>query len=167
MEIENKVAKSGIITIDLEAFHVGGEKKSIDIKDYLYMGLILREKDFREFIKTHDWEQYRNCIVSVFNSSDAIVPLWAYMLVASSLNGVAGYIGYGTPQEVEEKFIIDHMLASINPLDYVDSRVVVKGCGKMSLSPSAYLTITNLLQPHVKSLMFGEPCSTVPVYKKK
>jgi len=163
--IVNRVANSGIITINLEHFLHPGKRMGIDVKDMLFMGLILKEKDFREWIKAHDWEQYHNANVFVYCSADAIVPTWAYMLIAAKLATNAHRVVFGD-SETMEACLFQEALSKIDPSEYADKRVVIKGCGDNYVSPAAYVEITRLLQPVVKSLMFGEPCSTVPVYKK-
>lgn len=163
--IVNKVAESGIVTLNLENYYHEGPRMSIDLKDMLFMGMILKEKDFREWIKTHDWNQYKNANVCIFCSADAIIPTWAYMLVAAKLNGMAHHFVFGDMETLENS-LFEKALSTINTDDFADKRVVIKGCGEKNISPSAYVEITRLLQPVVKSLMFGEPCSTVPVYKK-
>lgn len=162
-EIINKVASSGLVTIDLEALRPAGMRKSWDIKDQLWQGLVLKEKDFREFLKQLDIEQYRAAHVAVFCSAEAIVPTWAYMLIASRLNGVASSVFYGSPEQLEIE-LYAQQLAQLPLADYEDKRIVVKGCGEVPTA--AFVQLVNVLQPVVKSILFGEPCSTVPVYKK-
>lgn len=163
--IVNRVANSGIVTLNLEHFLHPGKRMRIDVKETLFMGLILKEKDFREWIKTHDWEQYRDANVFIHCSADAIVPTWAYMLIGSKLTGIAHFFLFGSEEALNSALFMQ-ALSKIEPHEYSDKRVVIKGCGDQYISPAAYVEITRLLQPHVKSLMFGEPCSTVPVYKK-
>lgn len=164
-EIINKVAGSGIITIDLETFYPKGERRLIDIKDQLFHGLILKEKDFRDFIKTHNWAQYKDCFVAVTCSADAIIPTWAYMLLTLALQPYAKKVVFGDLEKLET-VLMNESLQTINPEDYTDARVVVKGCGELPVPVNAYVELTARLQPVVKSLMYGEPCSTVPLYKK-
>jgi hypothetical protein len=162
----NKVAESGIITIDLEQFYPADPVVVFDLKDYLFMGLILKEKDFREALKNLDTSGYRDKIVAITCSADAIIPIWAYMLVAGLLQPVARTIVYGNEEKaIREAWI--KQIAGIRPEDYADKRVVIKGCGERPIPEEAYVTATALLRPVVKSIMYGEPCSTVPVYKKK
>jgi len=165
-EIVNKVAESGIITLDLEEFYPKGTTKIFDLKDYLFMGLILKEKDFRASLQSADWEQYRDAYVAVTCSADAIIPMWAYMLVASYLQPVVKDIVVGDEKNLVNTLFVKN-IDRIDPSDYADKRVVVKGCGDIQIPETAYLEITNKLRPFVKSLMYGEPCSTVPIYKKK
>lgn len=164
-EIINKVANSGIVTIDLEEFYPKGERKLIDIKDQLFQELILREKDFREFIKTYEWQQYKDCFVAITCSADAIVPTWAYMLLTLALKPYATKIVFGNLEQLES-IVFNEKLQSLKIEDYKDARVVIKGCGSLPVPTNAYVQLTAILQPHVKSLMYGEPCSTVPLYKK-
>jgi hypothetical protein len=161
----NKVAESGIITIDLETFFPKEEIVVFDIKDYLFMGLILKEKDFRAALKELSLEKYEQKIVAVTCSADAIIPMWAYMLIASLLQPVCIDVILGTADEVEKKMLLQN-IQQIDITAYMDNRVVVKGCGEKPIPEEAYLEITNKLRPVAKSIMFGEPCSTVPVYKK-
>ncbi len=164
-EIINRVAKSPLITLDLEDYYSKHERVLYDIKDNLFMGLILKEKDFRDFLKTHDWSQYSNKNVAITCSEDAIVPTWAYMLLATYLAPHAATIVFGSLQELESKLFFD-AIKTIDPEQFRDKKVVIKGCSKLPVPTAAYVEITNRLQPVVQSLMFGEPCSTVPVYKK-
>lgn len=163
--IVNKVAQSGIVTLNLEEYYHKGPRLSIDLKDNLFMGMILKEKDFRDWIKAHDWQQYQNANVSIFCSADAIIPTWAYMLVASKLQGIAHHFVFGDEKTLENS-LFQKALEQLPVNDFADKRVVIKGCGDIEITPAAYVEATRLLQPVVKSLMFGEPCSTVPVYKK-
>ena len=164
--IQNKVAQSGILTIDLEEFYPKEKIKVFDIKDYLFMGLILKEKDFRLALQNLEIESYRDTYVAVTCSADAIIPMWAYMLIASALQPVAKDIIFGTEQTTINTLIIKN-LSHLAAEEYTDKRVVVKGCGDIQIPETAYLEITNLLRPFAKSIMYGEPCSTVPIYKKR
>jgi hypothetical protein len=166
MEIINKVAQSGLITIDLEDHYVSGERVLFDLKGWLYEELILKEKDFREKLKDHPWENYKDKFVAISCSADAIIPTWAFMLVASHLKPVAGKISFGDLKKLEED-LFDEAISKINPEDYKDQKVVIKGCSKIEVPVSAYVNLTALLRPVVKSIMYGEPCSTVPVFKRK
>jgi hypothetical protein len=164
-EIVNKVSQSGLITIDLEEFYPEGKRVLFDIKDHLFQGLILREKDFREFIKNEDWNKYKDKFVALTCSADAIVPTWAYMLLTSQLEPVAKKVVFGN-LETLETILYNDVLSKINTDDYKDARVVIKGCGNLPVPRAAFVQITSLLQPVVKSIMYGEACSTVPLYKK-
>jgi hypothetical protein len=170
MEIQenfvNKVAASGLVTLNLEDYYPKGERVVYDIKENLFHGLMLREKDFREFIKTHDWSQYQGKNVSIICSADAIVPTWAYMLLANRMKPFANEIVFGN-LELLETVLFTKALARIDISSFANERVVIKGCGDIAVPVSAYVELTNLLTPVVKSIMYGEPCSTVPVYKRK
>ena len=165
-EIINKVAQSPLITLDLEAYYPREKIAVFDLKPYLFMELILKEKDFREALQKTDWTQYNDMIVGVTCSADAVIPVWAYMLVATYLEPVAKDVIMG-----DEKKVIEHLLLrklqAIDVKEYTDKRVVIKGCGDTPIGEFAYMEITKRLRPVVKSMMYGEPCSTVPVYKKK
>jgi ABC-type transport system involved in cytochrome bd biosynthesis fused ATPase/permease subunit len=163
---QNKVAESGIITLDLEQYYPKGEVAVFDMKDYLFMGLILKEKDFREALKNIDWEIYRDKNVAVTCSADAIIPVWAYMLVSAGLQPVAANVVFGTQEEILQQLLLLN-IAAIDTEQFTDKRVVIKGCGEIPISEAAYLQITKQLRPVAKSIMYGEPCSTVPIYKKK
>lgn len=165
-EIVNKVAASGLITLDLEQYLPKGEWASFDLKDHLFMGLILKEKDFREALKGQDWSAFAGKHVSVFCSADAIIPVWAYMLVSAYLEPVAATVFTGTPEEHRRHLLMEN-LAAIDLKPYEEGRIVVKGCGEEAVAPFAYAEITRRLRPVARSIMYGEPCSTVPVYKKK
>lgn len=164
--IENRVAESSIVTIDLADYYPNGELAVFDVKDHLFRGLLLKEKDFRAALQSYDWEQYRDKYVAIDCSANAIVPMWAFMLVASNLQPVAKEIVFGNEKELV-KTLIHKNLTSLQGEEYADKRVVIKGCGDIELPEAAYVEITTKLRPFVKSLMFGEPCSTVPIYKKK
>lgn len=165
-QIINKVAQSGIITLDLENYKSAGEIEAFDIKPYLFKELILREKDFRASMKELDWSVYENKTVALFCSADAIIPMWAYMLITTYLHEYNAKVIFGTVKEVEEQALLNH-IKSLDEVEFVDKRVVIKGCSGEPIPESAYVEISNKLLPVVSSLMFGEPCSTVPVYKKK
>jgi hypothetical protein len=164
-EIVNRVATSGIVSLDLETLYHPGERVVYDIKDNLFQGMILREKDFREFLKSHDWSQYTNKNIAVICSEDAIVPTWAYMLLAINLEPYANQVVFGDQAALEEK-LFSEAIHRIDIEEYRGKRVVIKGCSKITVPISAYMQITTLLKPIAQSLMFGEPCSTVPLYKK-
>ncbi|MEP6465144.1 MAG: DUF2480 family protein [Parafilimonas sp.] len=164
--IVNRVEASGLVTINLEDFYPKEAIKIFDIKDYLFRGLIIKEKDFREALKNTNWNEYEKANVAVTCSADAIIPVWAYMLIAAYLQPVAKNIILGDEQKLTETILLTN-LDSINTEEYSGKRAVIKGCGDVKIPESAYLKITNLLMPHVKSIMYGEPCSTVPVFKKK
>jgi len=163
--IVNKVAESGLVEIDLENFYPKGEVVVFDLKDYLFMGLILKEKDFREALKKQDFTPFRDKLVAVTCSADAIIPVWAYMLVASYLQPLARELVMGDADFLHRTLFLRNIQA-INSTAYQDKRVVIKGCGELETGPFAYLEITKLLRPVAKSIMYGEPCSTVPVFKR-
>jgi len=164
-EIINRVANSPIVTIDLEDYYSEGERLAFDLKDYLFQELVLKEKDYREALKNLDWEQYRGKYVAVFCSVDAIVPTWAYMLPMTYLKGIASEAIVGD-MEALEQYLFARELRSIDPAEYRDRPVVVKGCSNLPVPLFAYGEIVKLFQDEAKSIMYGEPCSTVPLYKK-
>jgi len=164
--IVNKVAASGLVTLNLELYYHQGERVVYDLKENLFHGLILREKDFREFIKEHDWSQYTGKNVAIICSADAIVPTWAYMLLANKMKPFANEVVFGD-LETLESVMFSKALAGIDLNEYKDARVVIKGCADIEVPVSAYVEITSLLTPIAKSIMYGEPCSTVPIFKRK
>lgn len=161
----NRVAASGLITLNLEDYFPKEKIVIFDIKDYLYMEFILKEKDFREALKNYDWSELEGKHLLVLCSTDAIIPLWAYMLITACASPFAKGIFQGTEQEFYKKAFAD-ALQKINLKQYEDQRIVIKGCSNKPVPPSAYMELTRLLQPIAKSIMFGEPCSTVPIFKK-
>lgn len=164
-EIVNRVANSSLITFDLEDLYQPGDRVLMDIKDQLYEGLILKEKDFRFFIKEHRWEDYQNKFVAITCSTDAIVPTWAFMLVAVALHPFARKVIFGTLDDLEKSLFMD-ALAKVDWEKYKDAKIVVKGCSKINVPTQAYVETINRLRSHSSSIMFGEPCSTVPLFKK-
>lgn len=164
-EFVNKVAESGIITLNLEDFYPKQPVIVFDMKDYLFMGLILKEKDFRESLKQLDLAPYEQKVVALTCTADAVIPMWAYMLVASLIQPVAAEIIFGSAEEAVQQ-LLKKNIAGIDTAAYLDQRVVVKGCGDLPVAESAYVEITKQLRPVAKSIMYGEPCSTVPVFKK-
>ena len=164
-EIINKVAQSGIVTIDLEELYPAGERVLFDISNLLVEGLLLREKDFREFISTHDWSQYNGKQVALFCTTDAIIPRWAWMLLASALQPYASTVVFGNAETLETT-LFESMISRMDMEPYRDQRVVIKGCSHQPVPVQAYVMLTAKLQPYVKSILYGEPCSTVPVYKR-
>lgn len=164
--IQNKVAESELITLDLKTFLPTEQPLQFDLSNYLFRGLILKEKDYREALAKTDWTTYAQKTVLIHCSADVIIPVWAYMLAAVYLKTNAAEIYFDNPDGWKEK----RMLKNIEEIDvenYRDRRVVVKGCGEEKIPDSAYFEITKRLLPVVKSILYGEPCSTVPVYKKK
>lgn len=162
----NKVAESGLITLDLEKYYPKGETAVFDLKDHLFMGLILKEKDFREALKSLDWSVYQDKNVALTCSADAIIPVWAWMLVVSYLQPVAKEVVMGDEKELHRSLYLKNIDA-IDVNEFTGQRVVIKGCGETPIADYVYMEITKKLRPVVKSIMYGEPCSTVPVYKKK
>lgn len=165
-EIRNKVKESGIIQLDLADFKPKTPVVSIDLADQLLEGILLREKPFREWISTNDWTLYNDKIVAISCSADALIPTWAYMLVASKLIGVARYVSVGTEESVVKECIAAS-IASLDVASFRDQRIIIKGCSDIPAPELAMVTLMNKLQPVVKSILFGEPCSAVPVYKKR
>ncbi|RPD46457.1 DUF2480 family protein [Hymenobacter sediminis] len=164
-EFVNRVAQSALTTLNLEEFIHPGERVVYDIKENLFHGLMLREKDFREFIKTHDWSQYDGKNVAIICSTDAIVPTWAYMLLASKLQNHAHRYVFGNLEALEQE-LFHEAIAAIEVEQYRDAKVVVKGCGEKPVPTYAYVAIMQKLLPVTSSIMYGEPCSTVPLYKR-
>jgi len=164
-EIVNRVAKSGLITLDLEEFYPQGERVLYDLKNNLWQGIALKEKDFREFIKTNDWSVYQDKYVALHCSVDAIIPTWAYMLLTTKIAPYAKKVVFGTLDTLEE-VLFEEALSTIKLSDYQDARIVIKGCSDKAVPASAYVKLTALLQSHAKVLMYGEPCSTVPLWKR-
>ncbi len=164
--IVNKIAGSGLVTLDLEKYLPKDAIVIFDMKDHLFMGLILKEKDFREALKNMDWEQYTGKYVAITCSADAIIPVWAYMLAITYLQPLAKDVYLGTAAEMQKHIFLKN-INSINAQEFADQRIVVKGCGEVPIDNYAYAAVTTLLLPVAKSIMYGEPCSTVPVYKKK
>jgi len=163
--IINKVAESGLISLDLEHYYPRGEMAVFDMKDHLFMGMILKEKDFREALKNLDWSAYKDKNVALTCSADAIIPVWAWMLVATYLQPVAKEIVMGDEKELHKTLFLKN-LSQIDMNEFADKRIVVKGCGETPIDDFVYMEITKMLRPVAKSIMYGEPCSTVPLYKK-
>ena len=165
-EIINRVANSDLITIDLADYAPKLQISEIDLKQFLFKGVILKEKEFRKTLKEFDFSIYTNKVVALFCSSDAIVPMWAYMLTTSYLNPLVSEIYFGTKEEVFQK-IFTKNIEEIDASEFEERKVIVKGCAHVPLSESLYVAITKNLQNTVSSLMFGEACSAVPVLKRK
>ncbi len=164
-EIINRVANSSLITLSLEDYYTVGKRLELDIAPWLYEGLILREKDFRESVKNHNWSTYQNAFVNIICTADAVIPQWAYLLLGAALQSIAQKVIFGSKHEMEN-LLMEESLAKVDFSVYQDKRVILKGCSDLPIPANAYLRAATLLRPHVKSLMFGEACSTVPVYKK-
>ena len=164
--IINKVAESGLITLDLEEYYPKDDILLFDLKPFLFMEMILKEKDFRQALQQHEWSLYTDKIVAVTCTADAVIPVWAYMLVATYLQPIAKEVIMGDIESARKQVFLKNIEA-INESAFSDQRVVVKGCGDLPIGEYAYMEITKKLRPVAKSIMYGEPCSTVPVYKKK
>jgi hypothetical protein len=164
-EIINRVANSKIITIDLEDYYPNGQRHLLDMKNWLYKGLVLREKEFRSFVDNFEWDKFKGGYVAVFCSSGAIIPTWAYLLIAAKLkdNCVMNIVG---DLDYLEKHIFSEIIKSIDFSNFNDKLIVIKGCTKKNIPIDAYSQLINRLKPIAKRIMFGEACSTVPLYKK-
>ncbi|OFY67254.1 MAG: hypothetical protein A3H98_02020 [Bacteroidetes bacterium RIFCSPLOWO2_02_FULL_36_8] len=163
--IRNRVQESGIVTIDPVDFYVEGERVVFDFSEHLFQGLILKEKEFREFIKNNDWSKYTGKLVAIDCSVDALIPYWAYMLVAVSLKPYAGYFISGNLNDLE-KSLFQQKLSEMKTEEYADKKIMIKGCGEKPVPVFVYTELVNKLKPVVSSIMYGEPCSAVPVYKR-
>jgi len=165
-EIVNRVAQSKLLTFDLENYYPAGERVLLDIKEWLYEEIILKEKDFRAHVANHDWEQYKNVFVALCCSSDAIIPCWAYMLVSTKLQPYAKKVVLGSLEDLESA-IFQPIIEDLDISDFKDKPVIIKGCSNKPVPPNAYLWATIKLQPVAKSIMYGEACSSVPLFKRK
>ena len=165
-EIVNRVAKSGLVNFDLEVYYPKGQRQLIDLKDWLFEGLILKEKDFRQAVKDYDWAQHQDQYVAIECSADAIVPVWSYMLISNAISPYAKKVVKGNLENLES-LIFYELINTLDTEPFVNQRVIVKGCSNLPIPESAYVAITNKLSPIVKSIMYGEACSSVPIYKKK
>ena len=163
--ILNRVASSPLITFDLEEYYHSGERVLFDIRDFLFQEMILKEKEFRDQVKAFDWAQFHGKNVAITCTVDAIIPTWAYMLITTRLSPYAHMIVFGNHSDLE-RALFQEALGSLDIEEFRDKKVVIKGCGKYPVPESAYVEITRLLTPVVSSIMYGEPCSTVPLYKK-
>lgn len=164
-EIVNKVAQSGLINLDIKDLRPEGERVAIDLKDILWQGIALKEKDFRDYIKQLDWSVYQDKFVAIHCSTEAIIPSWAFMLLGVALEGIAKEVVIGDLERLEER-LFEEKIGSWEVAKYQDERLIIKGCSDLFIPRNAYFLVAEKLKPIVKSLMFGEPCSTVPVYKK-
>jgi len=165
-EIINKVAQSKLITFDLEDYYPKGKRIVLDIKDWLYENFVLREKEFRTHIIEHDWLQYKGAYVSLTCSTDAIVPGWAYMLITTKLQPYAEKVVLGTLEDLETS-LFQSIIEDMDVSNFKDKPVIIKGCTNKPVPANAYLMLTQKLMPVAKSIMYGEACSSVPLYKKK
>ena len=164
-EIVNRVANSGLITLNLEDYFKGVKIQPYNIGDNLWQGIVLKEKDFRAFVKDNDWSFYKDAYVNLFCSEDAVIPSWAYLLITVALEPYAKKVIYGSSEDLD-KVIVDNVIDSLDLAQFKEGRVIVKGCSSIPHAEYALVRLTTKLKPVVKSLMFGEPCSTVPIYKK-
>lgn len=164
-EIVNRVAQSGLVVLDLDKYYRPNPRMLFDLKDVLFQGQILREKDFREFIKQHNWAQYKNAFVAVTCSAEAIIPRWAYMLITTSLAPFAALVVFGDLAALEAE-AFKRAIFEEDWGQYQNARVLVKGCSKVEVPETVYMELTQRLVPVVASLMYGEACSTVPVFKR-
>ncbi|MBT8306581.1 MAG: DUF2480 family protein [Maribacter sp.] len=164
-EIINRVAQSQLRTIDLEDYYPKGERVFLDIKEWLFEGFVLREKEFRARIASHDWGQYQDKYIAIDCSSDAIIPGWAYMLIATKLQPYAKKVVQGSLEQLETT-LYQEIIQNLDISEYEDKPVIIKGCSNKPVPPNAYLWITAKLLPIAKSVMYGEACSSVPLYKK-
>ena len=165
--IVNRVAESGLITLDLTPYLPADDAVAVfDLKPFLFREMILKEKDYRAALQTADWEPYRDKHVAVTCTADAVIPMWAYMLAAAYLQPVALSVGFGSESEIVNGLIRQN-IAAMDVADFIGKRIVVKGCGTKPVPESAYVAATMLLRPVAKSVMYGEPCSTVPVFKNR
>ena len=165
-EIVNRVAQSKLLTFDLEDYYPAGERVLLDIKEWLYEEIILKEKDFRAHVENHDWEQYKNVFVALCCSSEAIIPGWAYMLVSTKLQPYAKKVVLGSLEDLETT-LFQAIIEDLDISDFKDKPVIIKGCSNKPVPPNAYLWATIKLQPVAKSIMYGEACSSVPLFKRK
>ncbi len=164
LEIKNKIAESGLINFDIATLLPKGERIGIDLKDFLFQELILKEKDFREKIENLDPEKFKNTFVYIYNSADAIVPLWAYFLLTAKLTSVAKKIIFGNREDLEV-LLMHNSIQTYDFTEMIGKRVLVKGCTDKNIPVNAYIELVEQLKPLVKSLMFGEACSNVPIFK--
>ena len=165
-EIVNRVAQSKLVTFDLEDYYPKGARVVLDIKDWLYEGIILREKEFRTSLENHDWSQYKDSYVAMTCSTDAIVPGWAYMLLTTKLQPYAKKVVQGTLQDLET-ILYQSVIENLDISSFQDKSVIIKGCSNKPVPPNAYLGLTERLQTVAKSIMYGEACSSVPLFKRK
>ena len=164
-EIVNRVAKSPLITFDLEEHYPQGKRVALDLSQWLEQGFILREKEFRAALKNFDFSPYKDCYIALYCSTDALLPAWANLLVTTHLQSIAKKVIWGSLQELENA-IFQEIIQSLAVETYKDKPVIIKGCAEKAIPPSAFIALVEKLQPHVKSLMYGEACSSVPLYKK-
>ena len=164
--IKNKVADSKLITLDLEDFYPTGKRLEVDISQFLFQGILLKEKEFRLKIKSYDWKQYQRCYIALTNKNKALVPAWAFMLITTELNAIAKLIVVGNKNELEN-LIFSNIINEIDVSNYKNRSVIIKGCSKKNIPENSYTQLIQKIQPVVKSIMYGEACSSVPLFKKK
>lgn len=164
-EIINRVANSKLVTIDLEDFYPEGKRMVLDISIWLMDGIILREKEFRQHLKDHDWSPYKDAFVAIHCATDAILPGWAFMLVAIRLNEVARKTVVGSPKDLET-LLFSEIITELDVSEYKDKPVIIKGCTHKPVPENAYVLLAQKLQPIARSVLYGEACSSVPLYKK-
>ncbi|MBF6608578.1 MAG: DUF2480 family protein [Flavobacterium sp.] len=165
-EIVNRIAGSALQVFDLEDYYIDGIRTELDIAPWLEQGFLLKEKDFRQYLNDHDWSQYTGHYVALFCSTDAIIPAWAFLLVTIHLSGFAAKVVNGSLEQLETSLYQDR-LQSIDFGAYRDSPVIIKGCARKAVPTNAYLLAAQFLKPHARSIMYGEACSAVPLYKRK
>jgi len=165
-EIKNRVANSNLITVDLEDFYPKGKRLEVDISMFLFQGLLLREREFRVKINKHDWSQYQHSYIALTNKNQALVPAWAFMLITTKLSPIAKMIIIGNKNELEI-IIFSNIIAKIDVSNYKDRPVIIKGCSKKDIPENSYIQLIQKIQPVAKSIMYGEACSSVPLFKKK
>ncbi len=165
-EIINRVANSKLITLDLEDYYPKGKRILFDIKDWLFEGFVLREKEFRNHVSEFDWSQYQGCYVALTCSTDAIIPAWAFMLLSINLEPFAKKVVIGD-LEVLETTVYQNIIDNLDVSEYADKPIIIKGCSKKPVPQNAYIMLTTKLKPIAKSIMYGEACSSVPLYKNK
>ena len=164
-EIKNRVAESILITIDLEDFYPEGKRLTLDISQFLFEGILLKEKEFRTSVKSHNWEQYQNCYVALTNTTDALVPAWAFMLLTTYLSPVAKGVSIGSLVQLEIS-ILSKIIEALEVSEFTDKPVIIKGCTNRPIPENSYIQLIQKLQPVAKSIMYGEACSSVPLFKK-
>lgn len=167
-EIINKVtSNTKLVNLDLEDFYPKGERVLYDIKQNLWQELVLKEKDFRQFVKENDWSLYTDKFVAIYNSADAVIPSWAYMILTNAIEPFAKKVVFGNLETLETIIFSESLMSNLKPENYQDKMLIIKGCGNLPIHDSAYVAAVNLLKPFAKSIMYGEACSAVPVFKRK
>ena len=165
-EIKNRVTESKLITFDLEDFYPEGNRIELDISQFLFEGILLKEKDFRAGVKSHNWSQYQDSYVALTNINDALVPAWAFMLLTTHLTPMTKRVSIGNLEQLEIS-IFSKIIENLDISNYQDKLIIIKGCSNRPIPENTYLQLIQKLPPIVKSLMYGEACSSVPLYKRK